>query len=860
LLVGPAQSLPYQYVSLGDYTTFAQLYNTTELNNLKYAPTPFFGGNAVTANFTGTSDNNPTIAGFYNTVYAGALSSNGCVAVNGYENGVTSETIRDWSDGTVLKVLGNSQSLPSLDGKYYADLNNTQNLAIYDLANGSSLTTLSEPLNVYDLQWAAGDRLLAMDGSFVQTGNMVVQDFNGTTATPLGSMPSGSRTVGNQLYGGVLSPNGKYVAIPDSNGTGVQFYNAATGATLFDIPAETTDTQGISDVSFSSGQLVCLQEVTPIDNISYNEFRVFNIASTTPVLVHKTTVALPTSIPLQGADAVISPDGTQVVAAYTLGSTPSNPLVTGAIQFYNASTGAMTLSYSNQCVAQIYDAPESYYSPNFEPTFGFSPDSKKVIWMSDGALIAAPVGTSVNLALSPASVPGGVSSKATVVINPAPTQASSLSLASSSSAATVPSAVSVAANQSAVTFTVTTSGVAANTSATITATFGTIKVSAVISILPAVVSSISFAAPSVEGGTNATGTVKLNGSSPTVGLVVKFASSSTDLVVPASITLTSGKTAGSTVVTTKPVSANEAITITAATGSTSVHTTLTLTPALLSAFRLTTPTIIGGASEKAAIYLNGLAGASGDTVTISSNNVAATVPATVVVPAGATAVNFPVTSSAVSSKTAVTLSATFGPTQFNATLTLSPAPLSAITLSPAAVIGGVATHATVTLGGFAGPSGNMISITSNSASAVIPATATVLAGKSSAVVAVTTVPVSATTTATITASFNGVSKTTSLVIEAPALTVFRLSSATLTGGKGMNVAVYLNGPAGPGGATVNISSSSPTVIVPTSVIVPAGATAFAFPITSSKVGSNTPVTLTALRGLVTLKQTLTLTP
>jgi hypothetical protein len=190
---------------------------------------------------------------------------------------------------------------------------------------------------------------------------------------------------------------------------------------------------------------------------------------------------------------------------------------------------------------------------------------------------------------------------------------------------------------------------------------------------------------------------------------------------------------------------------------------------------------------------------------------------------------------------------------------LRPPTLANVTLAPGAVIGGTPSKGSIAVT-FANTITQTVSLVSSSPSVSIPASVNVGVGSTSAVFPVTSKAVSTTITATITATLNGVTKTGTLTVEAAALSVLRLTSATLKSGSGMNVAVYLNGPAGPGGATVTISSNNANVKVPASVVVPAGQTALAFPITSSRVAANTTVTLTATKGPVTLSKTITLTP
>ncbi|HEX7285213.1 MAG TPA: N,N-dimethylformamidase beta subunit family domain-containing protein [Candidatus Angelobacter sp.] len=87
-----------------------------------------------------------------------------------------------------------------------------------------------------------------------------------------------------------------------------------------------------------------------------------------------------------------------------------------------------------------------------------------------------------------------------------------------------------------------------------------------------------------------------------------------------------------------------------------------------------------------------------------------------------------------------------------------------------------------------------------------------------------------------------------------------LNPSTLLGGNSSQGTVTISAPAGTGGVTVSLSSSNTAVAsVPSSVVVPAGNTSAAFPITTNAVGISTKVTITA--GFVnTATATLTVNP
>lgn len=372
---------------------------------------------------------------------------------------------------------------------------------------------------------------------------------------------------------------------------------------------------------------------------------------------------------------------------------------------------------------------------------------------------------------------------------------------------------------------------------------------------------LSTSANAVVGGSPILGTATFAVNAGSPGDLVSLSVNSSLGLVPASVKVQPDTNKATFSVSTAPVSMISYVRVTASCNGQTLQTTVELLPAALSALRLTTASILGGTSEKGAVYLNGVAGPSGTTITLASDSTNAAVPASVSIPSRSNAINFTINTLAVSTSTPVTLTASDGvhPT-LQSTLTVVPATVSALTATPATVIGGLNSSVTLTLNGKAGPSGNIVNLLSNNAAATVPTSVKVLAGTGSASFTVTTNPIPSNIAVTITATSSGVSKSGILNVNAPSLSLLRLTSATLKGGTGMNVAVYLTGVAPIGGVIVNLSSSSQEVKLPASVVVPAGQSAFAFPVTTSKVSASTQVTLTAKLGAVTLTRTLTVTP
>jgi hypothetical protein len=259
-------------------------------------------------------------------------------------------------------------------------------------------------------------------------------------------------------------------------------------------------------------------------------------------------------------------------------------------------------------------------------------------------------------------------------------------------------------------------------------------------------------------------------------------------------------------------------------------------------------TVTGGTNSTGTVTLSSAAGAGGATVTLSSNVGAAIVPTTVQVAVGQTSATFTITTAAVAAATNATITATYNGESKTATLTINPAAaaLSAVSVNPTSVTGGTASTGTVTLTAAAPAGGAVVTLSSSSASAIVPASVTVAANAKTATFRVTTKSVTTAATATITTAYSGVSKTAALTVSPAAVSTLTANPASVTGGTNSTGTVTLTGPAPAGGAVVVLSSSNTTAAtVPASVTVAANATSATFVITGKTVPAAATATITA---------------
>src|SRR2546427_8240654 len=277
----------------------------------------------------------------------------------------------------------------------------------------------------------------------------------------------------------------------------------------------------------------------------------------------------------------------------------------------------------------------------------------------------------------------------------------------------------------------------------------------------------------------------------------------------------------------------------------------------LSLLTLNPTNVVGGNSSTGTVTLSGAAPSGGAVVTLSSSNTtAARVPSSVTVAAGATSATFTVSTSAVAASTTVSISGTYGGVTRSASLTVTPAPppaptLSSLTLNPTSVTGGNSSTGTVTLSGAAPTGGAGVTLSSNNTTAArVPSSVTVAAGATSATFTVSTSAVAASTTVSISAAYGGVTRSVSLTVTpapppAPTLSSLTLSPANVFGGQSSTGTVTLTGPAPAGGAQVFLSSNNGAARVPSSVIVPAGASSVTFTVNTSFVLISTSATISA---------------
>jgi subtilase family serine protease len=452
-----------------------------------------------------------------------------------------------------------------------------------------------------------------------------------------------------------------------------------------------------------------------------------------------------------------------------------------------------------------------------------------------------------SISASPNTIVGGTASLGTISLNgAAPVLGYDIALTSSDPSVTVPQNVEVAEGATSDLFSINTSAVTSVTTVTLTGTLNGATVSTTITVTPGALGGMSVTPSSIAGGSTATGTLTMNGTAPTGGLAVSLSASNLAASVPSTVTIPAGASSATFTVSTHPVTAGIPVTITATQGANTFTANLTVTAANLSSVTLTPSSVVGGGSSSGTVTLAGVVAGSAVTVSLSSSNSAASVPASVTVPVGASSATFTVTTTPVASPVTAVVTGKQGAYTVTANLTINAPSLQAVSVSPTSVAGGSSATGTVSLNGAAGPGGLSVSLSSNSASASVPASVTIPAGASSTSFAITTSSVATDASVTITASARGSSQTATLTVMTPLLLGVSIAPSAVVGGNPAVGTVTLARAAPSGGATISLLSSVGFAGVPSSVTVPAGATSGSFNVSTSGVSAASTATITGV--------------
>jgi hypothetical protein len=258
--------------------------------------------------------------------------------------------------------------------------------------------------------------------------------------------------------------------------------------------------------------------------------------------------------------------------------------------------------------------------------------------------------------------------------------------------------------------------------------------------------------------------------------------------------------------------------------------------------------VLGSLSTTGTAYILGLAPPSGITLNLTSDN-AAVNPSPVFIASGTHSASFTQATSAVTATTTVNVTVSDGSHTGSGTLTLLPPQLTAVSVSPTPIRGGLSTTGRVTLnaGVAANTPVNLAVLSGGSAIASMPTSVTVAQGFSTGTWQIQTNQITAATKVQISATLNGVTKKFTFTVNAITPSSLSFSPTTVTGGSSTTGTVVF--PAAVNQDTIvklTVTAGAAAVnSIPTNVTVAAGNSRATFAVITKTVGASTRVTVSA---------------
>jgi uncharacterized repeat protein (TIGR03803 family) len=371
------------------------------------------------------------------------------------------------------------------------------------------------------------------------------------------------------------------------------------------------------------------------------------------------------------------------------------------------------------------------------------------------------------------------------------------------------------------------------------------------------ITGISLTPSPAVAGSTVTGTVTTSFPAPAGGWKVNLTSSSSHIIVPASVTIPEGTTSATFIVTTLDNSSAYSGVVTANDGCVIEQTQLSVQPLYISGFTIGPSPISAGNTAVGTVTLSQAAPAGGRKVYLTSSTSYIPVPTFITVPGGSTTQTFNVAPSDYKSNYSAVIEASDSGSSQNATLSVVSTYLTAISAAPNPVVAGVNSTGTVTISQPAPVGGWTVKLSSNTTYVGVPSSVVIPNGAQSATFPVTTKNYDANYTASINASDGITSSSTAFSVSSIFLTGISASPNPVTAGGTSTGTVTISQPAPAGGWTVNLTSNTPYVGIPTSVVIPNGAKSATFPVTTKNYSANYTATITGKDSVSTESTALT---
>jgi len=459
----------------------------------------------------------------------------------------------------------------------------------------------------------------------------------------------------------------------------------------------------------------------------------------------------------------------------------------------------------------------------------------------------------IDMSVTPALVRGGLSATGTVNLKYAINANTVVTLSTGASALTIPATVTIPAGSTSATFTIKSTQVAALETDAINGAAGGNTCTASLKVRSVGVTGISVSPdPVAEGGTT-TGTVTLE-EVPTAGdITVSLSTNRTDLVkFPATVVVPKGKTTATFSITANAVDANAVVTMTASTDSTTASKAFTIRPMSLTSVTVDNNYLVEGAKALGTVTLERPAPAGGKTVTLSTSDASLVIPSKVAIPAGAQSATFEVSADTVDAQTKVTLTADYFGGRQTASVTIRPVAVTAVVPGASTMTEGGTQQVKVKLESAAPAKGRIVTL-SGDAIFSMPQQVKVPAGATVATFDLKTKGTSVNVLGGITGTTPGGAKSTKVTV-----TPIKDYTATFAlnyfpEGSTVPLTVTIGGAAPVGGKTIALARSNKSITIPTSVIIPEGATSVAVPVYGNETDANTPFNISVTVNGITKK-------
>jgi hypothetical protein len=280
----------------------------------------------------------------------------------------------------------------------------------------------------------------------------------------------------------------------------------------------------------------------------------------------------------------------------------------------------------------------------------------------------------------------------------------------------------------------------------------------------------------------------------------------------------------------------------------------------VSKFTLSPSSVVGGNSVICEVSIGAPAPKSGVIIALSTGHTALPLPNAVKIQEGETSARVTLSSRHVAEDINVVASAVWEGSPTTATLEVLRNKIAGLYAFPSEVVGGNSSKLTVELAARAPVGGTVIPLVSDSSSVTSPATITVPAGSKFGTATLTSKFVAGKTVVKITATYNGDNPTAQLIVQPNGLVSFEATPAIIKGGRIGEGVVAITSPAPVGGRRISITASNPAVVVPSTLLIPAGAKAAGFKFQTKNVLDQIEVTVTVSIDGTSLTQKVTLTP